>query len=192
MPKPNHKGFTLYPRRGQGISVGFTLIELLVVIAIIGILTGIGITSFSSAQVKGRDTSRKSDLNTIRLTLEQYFNKNGSYPCALTNGGLCGNGSTPQYIATSKTNNLGLSPIYITDFPEDPNKATACQPYYYGVKVTTAGLTFKAYQYTIFAKLENANDSDALATKTAPAIGLPSAASQTIGACTYNYWVSNP
>ena len=191
------KGFTLYFRRMQCKPCGFTLIELLVVIAIIGILTGIGITSFSGAQIKSRDTSRKSDLNTIRLSLEQYFNKNGTYPCANVagTGGACTVGTTPVYTSTDKTTKtLGLTPTYTNDFPQDPNQSTTCQPYYYGVKVTTVSVgVFKAFQYTLFAKLENSNDSDALASKTAPSIlGGVARTSQTIGACTYNYWVSNP
>lgn len=211
MPNIKHSGFTLYSRRKQckrtgftlylrskqAKSAGFTLIELLVVIAIIGILTGIGITSFSSAQIKSRDTSRKSDLNTIRLTLEQYFNKNGTYPCAnmAGTGGACTVGTTPVYTSTDKsTKTLGLTPTYTNDFPQDPNQSTTCQPYYYGVKVTTVSAgVFKAFQYTLFAKLENPNDSDVLASKTAPSIlGGAASATKTIGTCTYNYWVSNP
>lgn len=190
-------GFTFYSRREQVKSAGFTLIELLVVIAIIGILTGIGITSFSGAQIKSRDTSRKSDLNTIRLTLEQYFNKNGTYPCANVagTGGACTIGTTPVYTSTDKTiKTLGLTPTYTNDFPQDPNQLTTCQPYYYGVKVTTVSAgVFKAFQYTLFAKLENPNDSDALASKTAPSIlGGAASATKTIDTCIYNYWVSNP
>jgi prepilin-type N-terminal cleavage/methylation domain-containing protein len=41
-------------------SNGFTIIELLVVISIIGILTTIGIVSFSSIQSGARNTQRSS------------------------------------------------------------------------------------------------------------------------------------
>lgn len=184
---------------------GFTLIELLVVIAIIGILTGIGITSFSSAQVKGRDTSRKSDLNTIRLSLEQYFNKNGSYPCPTAAGtGNCAVG-TAYFEITTNWSALTVSPNnFATDIPTDPQTANgACQRYYYGARVN-AGST-KAYQYTLFSKLENGSDV-AAGDKTNPSIGLttsnytppgggPTQEVVTIPGvnCTnYNYWVSNP
>ena len=52
---------------------GFTLIELLVVISIIVILITMGMTSFSTAQRKGRDAKRKADLREIKNALEQYY-----------------------------------------------------------------------------------------------------------------------
>ncbi len=59
---------------------GFTIIELLIVIAIIGILATLVLTNFQGAQAKGRDTTRKSDINSIYQKLEEYYNENGSYP----------------------------------------------------------------------------------------------------------------
>lgn len=52
---------------------GFTLLELLVVISIIVILVTIGMSSYSTAQKKGRDAKRKSDLKEIQTALEQYY-----------------------------------------------------------------------------------------------------------------------
>lgn len=52
---------------------GFTLIELLVVISIIVILITMGMTSFTTAQRKGRDAKRKADLREIKNALEQYY-----------------------------------------------------------------------------------------------------------------------
>jgi prepilin-type N-terminal cleavage/methylation domain-containing protein len=64
-------------------SNGFTIIELLVVIAIIGILTTIGIVSFSRIQSSSRDSQRSSKTVAISEALEKYFDKNGEYPsCA--------------------------------------------------------------------------------------------------------------
>lgn len=59
---------------------GFTIIELLIVIAIIGILATLVLTNFQGAQAKGRDTVRKSDINSIYQKLEEYYNENGGYP----------------------------------------------------------------------------------------------------------------
>lgn len=56
---------------------GFTMIELLVVISIIVLLITIGLTSFSTAQKKGRDAKRKSDLRDFKNALEQYYSACG-------------------------------------------------------------------------------------------------------------------
>lgn len=59
----------------------FTLIELLVVISIMVILITMGLSSFATAQKKGRDTKRKSDLKEVQTALEQYYSVcNFTYP----------------------------------------------------------------------------------------------------------------
>lgn len=62
------------------MQAGFTIIELLIVIAIIGILATLVLTNFQGAQAKGRDTTRKSDINSLYQKLEEYYNENGGYP----------------------------------------------------------------------------------------------------------------
>lgn len=57
---------------------GFTLLELLVVISIIGLLIAMGVAAFSTAQRKGRDARRQSDLKAIQNAQEQYYSANGS------------------------------------------------------------------------------------------------------------------
>lgn len=57
---------------------GFTLIELLVVISIIGILITIGAVSFGSAQRRGRDARRRSDMKSIQTAQEQFYSANNS------------------------------------------------------------------------------------------------------------------
>ena len=74
-------------------SKGFTLIELLIVIAIIVILTTIIYSSFGQAQSGARDKKRVSDISSIQLSLEQYFNHFGQYPTTTT-------ALIPSYIAT--------------------------------------------------------------------------------------------
>jgi len=60
---------------------GFTLLEMLVVLGIIGLIMGIAVSSFSTAQKKARDSKRKSDLKTIQNALEQYYSVCGyKYP----------------------------------------------------------------------------------------------------------------
>jgi len=59
---------------------GFTIVELLVVVAIMGILTTIGIVSFSRVQSDSRDSQRSSRITVIAEALEKYYDENGEYP----------------------------------------------------------------------------------------------------------------
>ncbi len=90
------------------------MIELLVVIAIIGILASIILASLSTAQAKGRDARRISDVKEIQLALELYYDANGSYPITIY----------------EKNGSVGTSPLisggYISVMPFDPKYSTAC------------------------------------------------------------------
>jgi len=91
----------------KNLKKGFTLIELLVVISIIGILASLTLVSYTGAQKQTRDTQRRSDLNQIRNSLENYAgSNNGLYPDALDSvAGLCAE----------------LVPSFMTICPDDPS-----------------------------------------------------------------------
>lgn len=59
---------------------GLTMIELLVVVAILGVLMIVLIFSFLRQLEKSRDATRKSDLEKIKVSFEEYYNDNGCYP----------------------------------------------------------------------------------------------------------------
>lgn len=59
---------------------GFSLLELLVVIAIIGVLTSIGVLSFTSAQKRARDSVRRQHMLEMQEAMEQYFLIEQTYP----------------------------------------------------------------------------------------------------------------
>lgn len=61
---------------------GFTLIEMLFALSIITIIVALGLASYSKVLVKSRDSTRKTDLESITNALEQYKSHNefGSYP----------------------------------------------------------------------------------------------------------------
>lgn len=148
---------------------GFTLLELLVVIAIIGILTAIGLATFTAAQIRARDAQRKSDLKTIASVLERYRAKNGTYPDS-SSGGCMADGE--NWFCSNSGDNpwiLDLDSTYIKTLPKDP-KNTAGTPcnttgteaaYTYAYKSSQLSGTPKASRkYTLTARLENANDKD--------------------------------
>jgi len=118
----------------------FTLIELLVVVAIIGLLAAVVIVNLNAAQKTSRDAKRKADLATVQNALEQYFQKNGSYPATpnLAETGYCwrlsrGAAETPTcpaYEALEWVPKTGLVPDFISVLPLDPRN-TASFVYYY-------------------------------------------------------------
>lgn len=117
----------------------FTLIELLVVISIITILVTVGLSSFTSAQRKGRDTKRKSDIREVQTSLEQYYSICGyRYPSP------AGNFYSPIICVTP-----GVSIAIMPTIPTDPRGTT---PYYCP---TPAATNCSASNYTVCARLES-------------------------------------
>ncbi|NQU76223.1 MAG: prepilin-type N-terminal cleavage/methylation domain-containing protein, partial [Planctomycetes bacterium] len=55
-----------------GLGLGFTLVEILIVVIILGILAAIVIPQFSEASNEARQSSVRSDLQTVRAQIELY------------------------------------------------------------------------------------------------------------------------
>lgn len=60
--------------------LGFTIVEIIVVITAIAILASIGMVSYSSMQVRARDSERVADIDTMAGGLESYYERFGKYP----------------------------------------------------------------------------------------------------------------
>lgn len=139
--------------RTQKQDFGFTLVELLVVIAILGILATIGLVTFSSSQMRGRDAQRKSDLKQISSALEIYYNDYDEYLGSL-NGLILG---CPTTTATSCTWGLGqvkdANTVYLKTVPKDPSSNLN----YYYRSVTVEGISQQGFQ--LYAHLENSQDT---------------------------------
>ena len=60
-------------------SRGFTLIELLVVVAIIGILSAVGVVSYSGYKASAEKKQAEITLNSIYLAEQEYKSNTGEY-----------------------------------------------------------------------------------------------------------------
>lgn len=140
---------------------GFTLVELLVVMAIIGVLVGIVGMNFRSAQIRGRDTQRKSDLKQISAALELFYSDYGKYPdsvdgnimaCPYIIGGVSEACSFDGDSEFCDKDNIDSScrTIYLKKVPSDPSSSLS---YYYRV---VPGSLNKKFQ--LYARLENSQD----------------------------------
>lgn len=133
----------------------FTLVELLIVISILGILATIGLVVFNSAQVRGRDVQRKSDLKQIASALEVYYNDYESYPGSL-NGQILGCPSTTSTACAWGTSQItDGATLYLKAVPKDP---TVNFNYYYR-SVAVGGVANSGFQ--LYAELENSEDTSA-------------------------------
>jgi len=68
---------------------GFSLLELLVVLVIMGILTSIAFPAYTSYVARSKLTEAVSNLQDMRLSMEQFYQDNRTYlqannTCALT------------------------------------------------------------------------------------------------------------
>ncbi len=116
---------------------GFTLIELLVAITILAIVSSIGLTTYSNAQIVARDAKRQQDLKAVATALVVYYQSQAThaYPARTTWSG-------PNSLETDLN-----PPNYINQMPVPP---TAGDYSYNGSAIT----------YSLCAKLENKTAPD--------------------------------
>jgi len=71
---------------GMKLQRGFTLIELMIVVAIVAILASIAIPSYSDYVLRSKLTEAHTELSTMRVRMEQYFQDTRDYTGACTAG----------------------------------------------------------------------------------------------------------
>ena len=132
------------------------MVELLVVLAIISVLATLIVGGFRSAQMRGRDGQRKSDLKQISNSLELFYNDYGKYPpssgtqiaaCAYnpsTGAGVACNWGTSEFTDGKTT--------YFKVVPKEPASG---QIYVYKVNSTQS-------KYQLYGHLENTQDKNCI------------------------------
>tara|TARA_Y100000992_G_scaffold52410_1_gene31102 strand:+ start:877 stop:1263 length:387 start_codon:yes stop_codon:yes gene_type:complete len=124
-------------------SQGFTLIELLVVVAIIGILSAVGVVSYSGYKSSAEKKQAEITLNSIYLAEQEYKSNNGEYYYNTSTSNLVTNlfdgvddlseqayefkttnASTLTITATKKSNRSCT--ISITETNKKPNVSNSC------------------------------------------------------------------
>ena len=124
-------------------SQGFTLIELLVVVAIIGILSAVGVVSYSGYKATAEKKQAEISLHSIYLAEQEYKSNNGEYYYNTSTSNLVSNLfdgiddlSEQSYLfQTTNANNLSIiaikktnssCTITITQTNKKPNVSNNC------------------------------------------------------------------
>jgi prepilin-type N-terminal cleavage/methylation domain-containing protein len=134
----------------------FTLVELLIVMAIIGVLAALAVGSFRTAQMRGRDAQRKSDLKQIANSLELFYGDYGKYPDSL--GGEIAACPYNPALSTGTSCTWGSSEftdgktVYFKILSIDPTSPTT--EYVYEL------VNSSNQKYRLFARLENPKDQN--------------------------------
>ena len=95
---------------------GFTLIELLVVIAIIGILSSVVLASLNTAREKGNQAALTSNLKTIQVQAELYYDGTGNQtygvaklPTAVCSAGMFGDATINSALLAASSSGSGTT-----------------------------------------------------------------------------------
>lgn len=120
---------------------GFTLMELLITVAIMAILSGIIMTSLTSAKAKSRDGKRIADMGNIQLALELFYDKCQGYP---TNSGTLAINETYTCNSVTILNYMSKVPTPPSSAPLNQTKYDYVQKsdgsdYYLHIKLEISG-----------------------------------------------------
>ena len=132
---------------------GFTMIELLIVIALISIILLLVMTSLTTQRKKARDSVRISDIQKIRLALDEYRLACGEFPQSLELA--ANNGCPPEVSLADFLPQIPKSPEYSSDSELFPTQGV--DYFYAGLSTIPGG---RCYEYHIATQLEYGADNN--------------------------------
>ena len=107
---------------------GFTLTEILIVVALLAFILVLILLSFRGQIIKGNDAKRKSDLDRIRIALEDYHNDKSCYipdsPAGTNMLINCGGEQLDPHLKS-----IPCDPILKTPYLYSPVSADGCSGY---------------------------------------------------------------
>lgn len=164
-----------YTNGMKNTNKGFTLAEIMVVVGLIAILMTLILVGINRNKVQTRDNVRVSDIQSIRLALEQYRASCGVFPASLD----LDTNNTRTSLQQSSSNGCRFTlGDFIPEIPTAPVRSNASQVINQGIANsanvfggdTTFGGYFYAglssrnngpcFEYHIAAELEYAIDND--------------------------------
>jgi len=107
---------------------GFTFVELLVTVTIMAVMMAVAIVSYSSTNVRSRDTKRKADMETIRSALEICRSNYGEYPASIEGSITCTEGevATTDITLQSTPNDPKPPAVYVYTRPTSTTYTLTC------------------------------------------------------------------
>ena len=111
---------------------GFTLIEVLLVVVILGILAAIAIPAYTGYMRNAKRTEAKTNIQSLRLLLEQYFSENGRY-CPAVPPATCTNKTYTYTEDTDGTVNTDTITPFLTGFKPKSAASTTAVLYDYSI-----------------------------------------------------------
>lgn len=115
---------------------GFTLIELMITVAIIGILAMVAMPSYTDYTLRGKLTEAPTELASMRVKLEQYFQDNRTYVGACAAGTAapkptganfdydCPTLTASAFIVTATGKGTGVPAGFVYSIDQDNAKST--------------------------------------------------------------------
>lgn len=133
---------------------GFTMVEMLVVLAIIGILVAILVPTLGVAIRTVRQGAVRTEMKNMEAAIEQYKNKNGSYPIDFQTPGLIF-----PHVKSISRRAVGNEAVYLgwmtSDLP-NPHYQQGVHPATYQTRNPSTMLQHEAIVFLLMELSENA------------------------------------